>query len=124
MPTVRRARLVDVRSRAVPDAPHPQTPVTPTPNALVATRTGPVRTCVGCRRKDARDALVRLVVDVAPGATPRVVVDVRRSLPGRGAWVHPDPHCHELAEKRRAVVRALRIDSAVEHAWQGNAGRA
>lgn len=95
------------------------------PRALAAPVAGPVRTCVGCRRKDARDALVRLVVDHAsPGATPRVVVDERRSLPGRGAWVHPDPRCHELADKRRAVVRALRITSAVEHAWQDNAGHA
>lgn len=80
---------------------------------------------MGCRRKGARDALVRLVVDRASlDGTPRVVVDERRSLPGRGAWVHPDPRCHELADKRRAVVRALRISSAAEHAWQDNAGRA
>lgn len=80
---------------------------------------------MGCRRKDAREALVRLVVDRAPlDGTLRVVVDERRSLPGRGAWVHPDPRCYELADKRRAVERALRITSAVEHAWQDNAGRA
>ncbi|WP_255632897.1 YlxR family protein [Actinotalea sp. Marseille-Q4924] len=35
------------------------------------------------------------------------VVDARRSLPGRGAWVHPDLQCLELAERRRALPRAL-----------------
>ena len=99
--------------------------MTSSPRAYEASTDGPVRTCVGCRRKDAREALVRLVVDRAPlDVTLRVVVDERRSLPGRGAWVHPDPRCYELADKRRAVGRALRITSAVEHAWQDNAGRA
>ena len=30
-------------------------------------------------------------------------------LPGRGASVHPDPRCVDLAEKRRAFPRALRL---------------
>jgi predicted RNA-binding protein YlxR (DUF448 family) len=34
-------------------------------------------------------------------------VDLRRRLPGRGAWLHPDPECWKLAIKRRAVGRAL-----------------
>lgn len=29
-------------------------------------------------------------------------------MPGRGAWLHPDPHCLELAARRRAFGRALR----------------
>ena len=29
-------------------------------------------------------------------------------LPGRGAWIHPDPECLTLAERRRAAPRALR----------------
>lgn len=33
---------------------------------------------------------------------------VGRSLPGRGAWLHPDPACLETAVKRRAFSRALR----------------
>lgn len=40
-----------------------------------------------------------------------VAVDSGRRLGGRGAWVHPDRHCGELAVTRRAVVRALRIDA-------------
>ncbi|MDT0166296.1 YlxR family protein [Actinotalea sp. AC32] len=39
------------------------------------------------------------------------VVDPGRSLPGRGAWLHPDLQCLELAERRRALPRALRVGS-------------
>jgi predicted RNA-binding protein YlxR (DUF448 family) len=38
-----------------------------------------------------------------------VTVDSARRLPGRGAWLHPDPQCLEAAIRRRAFVRALRI---------------
>ncbi|MDO8107360.1 DUF448 domain-containing protein [Isoptericola sp. b441] len=38
----------------------------------------------------------------------RAEVDPGRSRPGRGAWLHDDPHCLELAERRRALQRALR----------------
>jgi len=37
-----------------------------------------------------------------------LVVDEGRSMPGRGAWLHPDPGCLELATRRRAFGRALR----------------
>ena len=37
-----------------------------------------------------------------------MVVDEGRSMPGRGAWLHPDPGCLETAERRRALGRALR----------------
>ncbi|MBD8079269.1 YlxR family protein [Cellulosimicrobium arenosum] len=71
---------------------------------------GPVRTCVGCRGRDLRSVLLRLVLDRSDGNDePRLVVDVRGSLPGRGAWLHPEPRCLEAAERRRSVPRALRI---------------
>ncbi|WP_232425307.1 YlxR family protein [Pseudofrankia inefficax] len=35
--------------------------------------------------------------------------DVRRRLPGRGAHLHPDLACLDLAERRRAFPRALRV---------------
>ncbi len=45
------------------------------------------------------------------------VVDEARRLPGRGAWIHPDPDCRRLAATRRSIGRALRApgvdDSAV-----------
>ncbi|VVJ20924.1 COG2740: Predicted nucleic-acid-binding protein implicated in transcription termination [Amycolatopsis camponoti] len=44
----------------------------------------------------------------------RVVVDGRRRLPGRGAWLHPDPDCLAKAERRRAFPRALRAPGALD----------
>ncbi|HEX5143838.1 MAG TPA: YlxR family protein [Mycobacterium sp.] len=42
-------------------------------------------------------------------ASPGVVVDMAGNLPGRGAWLHPDPQCLTEAIRRRAFARALRI---------------
>ncbi|MFP3713589.1 YlxR family protein [Puerhibacterium sp. TATVAM-FAB25] len=74
-----------------------------------------MRTCVGCRERDLRSALLRLVLAPAttappssPEGGPAVVVDERKALPGRGAWLHPDRACLDLAVRRRAVPRALR----------------
>jgi len=50
-------------------------------------------------------------VVVDPGAAA-LVVDINRRMPGRGAWLHPDLHCLELAVKRRAFGRALRTAAA------------
>jgi len=48
------------------------------------------------------------VVLVAGGEGDLAVVDGAASLPGRGAWLHVDLHCLDLAERRRAFPRALR----------------
>jgi predicted RNA-binding protein YlxR (DUF448 family) len=55
--------------------------------------------------------LLRVVV--GPGATA-LVVDAARRMPGRGAWLHPDPHCFELAVRRRAFGRALRVAAPLD----------
>lgn len=52
--------------------------------------------------------------DAAAGASPRVVVDERKALPGRGAWVHPSAACLDLAVRRRAVPRALRVTAPLD----------
>ncbi|HET7477506.1 MAG TPA: YlxR family protein [Dermatophilaceae bacterium] len=72
----------------------------------------PTRMCVGCRRRDDRSALLRVVGQVRADGDVVVVVDPRRRLPGRGAWVHPDPSCVERAIRRSALVRALRLGAA------------
>ncbi len=36
-------------------------------------------------------------------------VDERHVLPGRGAHLHRDPACLELAERKRAFPRALKV---------------
>ncbi|WP_078900830.1 YlxR family protein [Streptomyces sp. SBT349] len=69
----------------------------------------PERTCVGCRQRSARKGLLRVVVD-----GDRCVPDHRGTLPGRGAYVHPTPTCLELAVRRRAFPRALRVQGPLD----------
>jgi hypothetical protein len=72
---------------------------------------GAIRTCIGCRQRAAATELLRVVVAPAatdPAASGTVVPDPRRRIPGRGAWLHPDPECVALAQRRRAFGRALR----------------
>ena len=64
----------------------------------------PTRTCLGCRQRDARSALVRYVAREGIA-----VVDQSATMPGRGAWVHPSPECLTAATKRNALRRSLRI---------------
>ncbi|WP_396655376.1 YlxR family protein [Microbacterium sp.] len=69
----------------------------------------PVRTCVGCRVRAPRSALLRVVaVDSA------VVIDEHARLPGRGAWLHDTPECMEAALRRRAFTRALRASGPLD----------
>lgn len=65
----------------------------------------PQRTCIGCRKKGLRSELFRLVADASGSAA--VVLDERRRMAGRGAWLHPSEKCLALAVKRRAFGRAL-----------------
>ncbi|WP_083933647.1 YlxR family protein [Sciscionella marina] len=65
---------------------------------------GPIRTCIGCRQRAASSALLRVVA-----GDDELVVDLRRRLPGRGAWLHPDRACLRLAQRRNAFERALRV---------------
>jgi predicted RNA-binding protein YlxR (DUF448 family) len=69
---------------------------------------GPVRTCVGCRKRELAVELLR-VVAVDGNGEYAVTVDPARKLPGRGAWLHPEQACLDAAIRRRAFVRALRI---------------
>ena len=70
-----------------------------------------MRTCVGCRVRDRKPALLRVVV--VDGA---LAVDLAGRLPGRGAHVHPDQACVDLADKRRAFPRALRVAGPLDAA--------
>ena len=64
----------------------------------------PVRTCVGCRDRADKRKLLRLVRSVGAG----ISVDGTGSAPGRGAYVHRDLACVDLALKRGTIGRALR----------------
>jgi predicted RNA-binding protein YlxR (DUF448 family) len=76
--------------------------------SATASRVGPVRTCVGCRKRELAVELLR-VVAVGGNGDCAVTVDTARKLPGRGAWLHPDQECLDAAIRRRAFARALRI---------------
>ena len=80
------------------------------------TGTGPTRTCIGCRIRASAVELLRVVVAPEPAGPlgPAVVPDPRRRMAGRGAWLHPDQRCVELAMRRRAFARALRVPGPVD----------
>ncbi len=65
----------------------------------------PVRTCIGCRSREEKVRLIRIVL-----RDGGVAVDVRQREPGRGAYVHPRPECLDQALKRRSLGRALRSE--------------
>jgi uncharacterized protein len=73
----------------------------------------PSRTCVACRTERPKRELVRLVRGEAGGVT----VDSTGKLNGRGAYLCHDPECWTLAQRRRALERALKV-SLDEAAWQ------
>lgn len=64
-----------------------------------------VRMCIGCRRTDDREALLRFAI--APMA-PYVAADPQRKLGGRGVSVHPTRECITLAVKKGGFARALK----------------
>lgn len=72
---------------------------------------GSERTCAGCRKQDARDALLRFVVGTDE---PRLVPDPRRRLPGRGVSVHPTRECLRAAVERGGFARALRMKMSLD----------
>jgi uncharacterized protein len=67
----------------------------------------PQRTCIACRRTDAKRGLMRLVRD----AEGRVALDPTGKRAGRGAYLCHDPACWEQALKRHGLERALRLDA-------------
>jgi predicted RNA-binding protein YlxR (DUF448 family) len=74
-------------------------------------RTEPQRTCIGCRQVKPRSSLHRLAI-VESG----VVVDPKR-VAGRSAYLCQDPACWALAEKRRALDRALDLHASAQD-WE------
>jgi len=66
----------------------------------------PQRTCIACRRTDAKRGLIRLVRD----ADGHVTIDPTGKRAGRGAYLCHDPACWEQALKRRGLERALRVE--------------
>jgi uncharacterized protein len=85
---------------------------------------GSVRTCVGCRERVERRELLRVVAGDR-GSGLEVLPDPAGRAPGRGAHLHPTPECLELAVRRRAFPRALKVQgrlatTAVEELVRGS----
>ncbi|MFV2120454.1 YlxR family protein [Streptomyces sp. Act-28] len=74
-------------------------------------RACPERTCVGCRERAAKSDLLRIVA-VEGECAP----DPRGTLPGRGVYVHPVRSCLDLAVRRRAFPRSLRVQGPLDTA--------
>jgi predicted RNA-binding protein YlxR (DUF448 family) len=84
----------------------------------------PERSCIGCRRRAPKTALLRLA------RTPDGVrVDPAARAPGRGAYVHRDAGCIAAAIRAGRLSRALRtglaqselarLTTEIEEALQG-----
>ena len=69
----------------------------------------PVRSCIGCGRRDAQGRLVRIVV-----VDGRLALDPDRRAPGRGGYLHRDPACGEAFVRRRGPIRSLRHGASRE----------
>ena len=74
----------------------------------------PMRQCVGCREMKEKKSLIRLV---KPPEGP-VSLDFKGKLPGRGAYVCPNPECLKRARKSRALERAFSAPLPPE-VWEG-----
>jgi uncharacterized protein len=72
----------------------------------------PERTCVGCRVRDGKRSLVR-VVRTADGA---IEIDPSARAAGRGAYVHASAACVDRALRHGALGRALRTSIAPDEA--------
>lgn len=66
----------------------------------------PIRTCVACRTPGGKRGLLR-IVRLPAGAG--VVLDPTGKTSGRGAYLCPTTACFELALKRKALERSLKI---------------
>ena len=65
----------------------------------------PERTCVACRQVAGKRTLVRVVRTV----TGAVEVDPTGRKNGRGAYLHADPACWDVALKRGSLNAALKV---------------
>jgi predicted RNA-binding protein YlxR (DUF448 family) len=67
----------------------------------------PMRRCIGCRTQRPAREMIRIAA--LAGAS---VVDEKRVLPGRGAWICKIQRCAEVASKGRQASRALKGKAA------------
>ncbi|HEU4811443.1 MAG TPA: YlxR family protein [Nocardioides sp.] len=64
---------------------------------------------MGCRTRATKRELLRVTAGSDANGQAAVVPDPGGTAPGRGAHLHPTTECYELAVRRRAFSRALRV---------------
>ena len=74
----------------------------------------PMRQCLGCREMKPKKELIRVV----RSPQGEVSLDFRGKLPGRGAYVCPNPACLSKARKSRALERAFSAPLP-DPVWEG-----
>ena len=74
----------------------------------------PMRQCVGCREMKEKKSLIRVV----KSPEGHVSLDFKGKLPGRGAYVCPNPECLKRARKSRGLERAFSAPLPPE-VWEG-----
>lgn len=67
------------------------------------------RMCVGCRNRESTEHLVRIV-----SVDRQATVDLTRSAPGRGAYLHRNQECIQNAVSRKQLSRALRVTGEID----------
>jgi hypothetical protein len=72
-------------------------------------RPGPVRTCLGCGKKQQKSLLHRLVLN----EEHQPVCDTAQTAPGRGAYLC-GPGCLAAATKRKAFQRAFKRSTELD----------
>jgi predicted RNA-binding protein YlxR (DUF448 family) len=65
---------------------------------------------VACRQEAGKGSLVRVV----RGADGGAAIDLTGRAQGRGAYLHRDPTCIEIARKKKALDRALKATLSAE----------
>lgn len=63
----------------------------------------PERMCAACRKKRAKNELLRIVM-----SNDTVVCDTEQRLPGRGVYVCRNAACAELLRKKKALSRCFK----------------
>ena len=69
----------------------------------------PIRTCISCGKKRAKDDLIRLYLD----EKGRVGKDINGKMPGRGAYVCKNRSCQEKLSKNKRFKRLFRTEETI-----------
>ncbi len=75
---------------------------------------------MGCRGRATKRELLRVSVETDKDGQQVVAPDPTRTAPGRGAHLHPTTRCYDLAVRRKAFGRALRVPGGLSSAPVGD----